>query len=117
MKRRIINQNDDFMLAVTERRREMGMTHGDVDHVVGWQDGYASKVEGGDRVWGKRPFNMTQNAVDLLEALGLAVVIMPADQAAQIAEESTVRKIEQKPRHGRVARKSVRQSWKIKRRM
>ena len=111
-----INSTDDFMAAVRERREALELTHGDVDHIVGWQDAYCSKVEGGDRSWGKRPFLMTHNAADLLQALGLAMVIVPADQAEEIADGSMKREIEQKPRANKTARKSTRTTCTIRRR-
>lgn len=106
---------EDFMLLIEERRKEMGLTHGDLDHRVGWQDAYASKVEGGDRPWGKRPFNMTANARDVLEALDLVLVAMPADEAAKMADPEATRIIKQIPRGGKVARKTTRQTWIVKR--
>lgn len=102
---RIINLTADFIQAIKEHREALGLTHADVDHLVGWQDAYASKVEGGDRVWGKRPFSMTPNARDLLQGLGLRLVLMPADEAEKIASANVERRISQIGRGGRVPRK------------
>ena len=106
---RRICRTEDFMKLIEDRRKERGLTHADMDHLVGWQDGYASKVEGGDRVWGKRPFNITQNAVDALQALDLVLVAMPAAEAAEISDRSLERPIKQIPRNGNIARKTTRQ--------
>ena len=113
MTARRILRTEDFMGAVRAQREAMGLTHSDVDHLVGWQDAYCSKVEGGDRTWGKRPFSMTQNAADLLQALGLAVVVMPVAEADRIAQNSAERRIDQKPRNGAKARKETRATWTI----
>lgn len=105
MKPRIVTSTADFIQAVKEHREALGMTHADVDHIVGWQDAYASKFEGGDRVWGKRPFNMTANARDLLQGLGLRLVLMPAGEATKEADANVDRPISQIARGGRVPRK------------
>lgn len=115
MTARIINSTEDFIQFIKEHREGLGLTHADVDHMVGWQDAYASKVEGGDRVWGKRPFSMTVNARDLLQALGLRVVIMPADDADRIADANTERRISQIARGGQTPRKGKVLTCTIKR--
>lgn len=97
----------DFAEALKAMREELGMTHPDVDHAVGWQDGYCSKVEGFDRKWGKRPFNMTYNADEVLQALGLALVIVPIDKARELSNDGTVRDIKQIARQGKIARKET----------
>jgi len=114
MKPRRMTRTEDFMLLIEDGRKELGITHADLDHRVGWQDAYASKVEGGDRPWGKRPFNMTANANDVLQALGLVLVAMPAEDAAKLVEQSATRNIKQIPRGGKVARKATRQTWIVK---
>ena len=116
MKPRMVECNDDFAQAVKERREAMGLKHADVDHIVGWQDAYASKVEGFDRPWGKRPFNMTVNATDLMQALGLRMVILPADDAVELVDGGTTRKIKQIGRQGSVPRKETRVTCTIRRR-
>lgn len=116
MKPRLITCFQDYLEAVKDRREEMGLSHADVDHKVGWQEAYCSKVEGGDRDWGKRPFNMTSNASDHLQVLGLRVVLMPADEALKMCDGTTERRIVQIGRHGKVPKKNVSLTCTMRRR-
>lgn len=112
----IVTKTDDFAQAVKEQRERLGLTHADVDHMVGWQDAYCSKVEGFDRKWGKKPFNMTYNAAELLQALGLALVVMPVSEAAEIASAGSERRIKQVARGGHKPKKEARVTCTMKRR-
>lgn len=113
MKPRLITRTDDFAQALKDWRHEEGLKHADVDHIVGWQDAYCSKVEGFDRSWGKKPFNMTQNAVDLLQAMDMGLVLMPYPQAIELVDSGTVRLINQIAREGKTTHKEARVSCQV----
>lgn len=105
---KLITSTADFAQAIREERERQGLTHADIDHRVGWQDGYCSKVEAFDRRWGKSPFNMTINANDVLQSLGLGLVLLPIEQAASLSDAGTERRIKQIPRGVEQAYKGTR---------
>lgn len=93
MKPRILTDANGFADAVRERRTEMGMTHAETDHRTGLTEAHTSKIECFDRPWGKRVFNMTPTADLILQALGLAVVVMDREEALALTEASQERRI------------------------
>ena len=93
---RVVSTTAGLIAAMRERRKTLGLRHLDVDDLAGLADGHTSKIEGYDRKWGRRVFKMTTACDYLLQALGLAIVVMPREEALRIADgvynrETTVR--------------------------
>lgn len=84
----VIVRNEQELASLLRGRREaLGMPQDALDHRVGWAESYCAKVEAPNRRYGKRVlWGMSDLLNDWLEALGLALVIMPrADAEALIA--------------------------------
>lgn len=64
-----------------------------MDDLAGIAEGHFNKIECFDRSWGKKAFNMTETADYILQALGLALVVMDRDAAMDLAERGVVRDI------------------------
>lgn len=89
--RPVIIRDEDCLAALLRGRREaLGISQGDLDHKVGWPDGYTAKVEAPNRGFGRRvAWGLSHLLAYWLEALGLALVVMDRTQAAALIEAST----------------------------
>lgn len=96
MKPRLIPNTAAFYEALRDRREALGLHHLELDDMTGLADGHLSKIEGFDREWGKRPFNITPTAEWLMETLDLALVVMPRKDAMEITDRTVNRKITQR---------------------
>ena len=82
-----ITQELDLIAAVKARREALGWSHLETDAKVGLTEGHTGKIEGWDKPWGKRAFTLTPSMQWMLDALGLALVLVPK----AMAEELTTR--------------------------
>lgn len=109
----LITSTEGFAAAVRERREALGLTQADVDQRSGLADGHTGKIESFDRKWGKGAFGMTFSAEILLQTLGLALVVMPRDEALRKCKSGVVREVVQRPRGGAEAKTETRLSMTV----
>lgn len=88
----IVTCTDDFVEVMKRRRKELGITHLEMDAKVGLTQGHTSKIEVPDAEWGKRPFQMLMTVNWMLEALGLQLVVMRSDEAREIGAKPVTRR-------------------------
>jgi transcriptional regulator with XRE-family HTH domain len=107
---RRIYTDKDFLQALEDARLNLGLTMEEVSELAGVPDRYYSKVKIGmdsqevrdvraklrkrqpskGQTTVRRPFVMRTSAAWMAEACGLAVVIMPVEDAARIVEPDPV---------------------------
>lgn len=83
---RTIRTNAAFFEAIRDRRQELGLSHIDLDLEAGLTDGYASKIEAYGRHYHKRPLSINDSLAPILDALDLALVLMPRQDAELLYE-------------------------------
>jgi hypothetical protein len=76
MMRTPVEKYADLRAAIDERRKQLGWSHLEMDHVTGWPHGYTGKLLCGMRNFGPMSLSCA------LDALGLEIVIEPADGPA-----------------------------------
>lgn len=108
----LIPNSAAFYAALRARREELGLHHLELDDYAGIADGHMSKIEMFDATYGKRPFNITETAETVLQALDLALVVMPREEAARLTSGTVDRKIHQ--RAGRNEGRAVVLSWAVR---
>lgn len=92
MDAKMITSSDEFRAAIKARREELGLTGEQLDAIVGLTRGHVGKIEHGDKPWGKRAFRMegapqmTASIDWILDALGLALVLVPRDHVQRLTE-------------------------------
>lgn len=85
----MVRTEDQLVGLLRGRRVDAGLSHAQLDDRIGWADGYASKVEAPHRRYGRRLFMFfTDLADELLQGLGLALVLMDRDEATQLCAAS-----------------------------
>lgn len=85
----IITSEDRLVGLLRGRRQAMGHSHASLDDVIGWSEGYTSKIEAPHRTYGKRAiWGLTAALNDWLQGLGLALVLMDAADARRLCAES-----------------------------
>lgn len=112
MKPRYVTCTEDFVEALKARREALGITHLEMDERTGLTQGHTSKVEVPDAEWGKRPFQMLVTVDWMLKALGLSLVVMRSEDAAELVgpEAGTERRVRRSGR-GKSITKSRRIAW------
>jgi hypothetical protein len=85
-------------------RYDAGMTCEDLDYHAGFSDRYVSKMEHGDKPQGRQGFHispgkigMTAMAETWLDALGVRLVLVSADQAAEIGAVPCATRVRERP--------------------
>lgn len=88
--RPVMVRSEDQMIALLRGRRvALGLSHAQLDDRIGWSDGYTSKVEAPHRRYGRRLFLFLSGLADeLLQGLGLALVLMDRDEATELCASS-----------------------------
>lgn len=114
MKPVLITSTEVFTETFRRRRQELGLTHLDVDDIVGITDGHTSKIEAPTKPYGKRPFNMTFVADWLLQGVGLALVIMDRDEALELTERDTVHRVHSRQSREDGSTLAKRYSWVVR---
>jgi predicted transcriptional regulator len=74
----IVEEYSDFLRAIANRRKELGLSQLDLDYKIGWADGYTGKIES---------FMRNAGAMSLaaaLAALGLEIAVEPIADADDI---------------------------------
>ena len=79
-----INQRSDLLRAVREERLRQGITGEAFDDMIGLTRAHSVKVENANKPWGKVAFTFTPTIAWILEALGLRLVLMSADEAGKL---------------------------------
>jgi hypothetical protein len=69
-----------LVAAIVQRRKSLGWSQAECDHRTGLADGYQSKVEQPSRQWGR--ILGPDSLPCVLQALGLRLIVVPADKAA-----------------------------------
>jgi hypothetical protein len=72
----IIQSQADFVRALRQRRRELGLTCLELDHRAGFHDGYTSHLEHPERRTGRGSLRLTAMATVWLQTLGLDLVLV-----------------------------------------
>jgi hypothetical protein len=90
---RLIRSIDDLVEAIRARRDELNISHETIDHLAGFQGGYASKLLSPVPI--RRLGRMSMPAV--LGALGVALVLVEdLEQRAKVADRWTPRRRQQR---------------------
>lgn len=91
----IIVDENQLVGLLRGRRLKLGLSQGQVDHLVGWPDAYCPKVEAPDRRYGRRVVWGLATALNaLLQRAGLALVLMERTEAdAHLAGASPVKAV------------------------
>jgi len=82
----MVTSETEMQRALKERREELGLTGEALDEIVGLSRGHVTKIENADKPWGKRAFQMTPSMDWLLEALGMALVLVPRVEARGLTD-------------------------------
>lgn len=93
MKPVLVTETAHAVEAARTQRIALGLNHLELDDLAGLADGHTSKIECFDRTWGKKAFFMSFTFDYMLQALGLAMVVMPRDQALEFVNGSSERRI------------------------
>lgn len=85
----ILLHEDQLVGALRSRRMTAGISAEELDHRIGWPDAYTSKLEAPHRRYGRRAlWGIAESLTVWLQGLGLALVLMDAEQAAALVAES-----------------------------
>lgn len=103
---RIISTTASFYQAIRDRRQGLGLSHLEVDDLAGLAEGHTSKIEAFGRHYNKRVLSITDTLAPLLDALGLALVVMPASDAHALYGNVTRAPLKRKPGTKRKDRKA-----------
>ncbi len=83
----LIRDEDQLVGLLRGRREALGLSQAELDDRIGWAPAYTSKVEAPHRRYGRRLFIfLTGLADELLEALGLGLVLMDRKDAIALCE-------------------------------
>ncbi len=82
---KIIETEQDVNDALTEQRNALGETQEEIEWRVMLTRGHLGKIEHGTKTWGKRVMRWTPTLPWLLEALGLAIVVMDRETAEKLS--------------------------------
>lgn len=72
-----VRDRDDLLTVMRRQREALGLTHLEVDEIVGLGSGHYGKVERMGQDWGKQAFRMTPTITNCLDALNLELIIAP----------------------------------------
>ncbi|MBG7616508.1 hypothetical protein IWC96_14615 [Brevundimonas sp. BAL450] len=82
---------DDEQLAglLRTRRLDLDITQAELDDMIGWQEGYAGKVEAPLRRFGRRViWGVSKTLFDWMDAVGLRLVLMDRETAEALVAAS-----------------------------
>lgn len=71
-----VRSRDDFVSALRQRRKALGLTCLELDHRAGFHQGYTSHLEHPERRTGRGSLSLNAMAQIWLEALGLDLVLV-----------------------------------------
>jgi hypothetical protein len=92
----MVRSEDQFIQLMRGRRNALKLGQAELDDRIGWAPGYTSKIEAPHRRYGRRLFMFFTNLADeLLEGLGLALVLMDRREAAKLCAESALPVLEE----------------------
>ncbi len=80
----VVTSQDDFVAALKRRRADLRMTCLDLDHKAGFHDGYTAHLEHPHARSGRNSLRLNPMAVLWLDALGLRLVLQPADPIEKV---------------------------------
>jgi hypothetical protein len=86
----VILKDDDHLVGLLRGERiRQDITQRELDERIGWEEGYCTKVEAPRRKYGKRVSTFfTSRLIWLLDALGLAIVLVDKRTAAEMVAAS-----------------------------
>jgi transcriptional regulator with XRE-family HTH domain len=80
----IIESEEALNRCLGDRRRQLNIPQDELEHTVGLTQGHVGKIEHGGKTWGKMVIRWSPTLNWMLEALGLALVIMDRETAAKL---------------------------------
>lgn len=79
----VLEAETDFGPIVRDARKGRNISQEGLEHMVGLSHAHVTKIENGDKSWGKHGLRMTNTGWWILEALGLRLMIVDERTAAK----------------------------------
>ena len=87
----LVRGRDDVLTVMRKQRETTGLTHLEMDELVGLGSGHYGKLERMGAAWGKQGLRMSSSVMNSLDALGLEIVIAPKGEVLAEAIPRDVR--------------------------